>query len=226
MDNLNTASIVKPITYQPLNLVESSEVYGDLMDLITEQKVAYLLMKEILPLMKDSDYDAMYTGEGRPPFSPKVLVFLTVMQFLEGMSDRLVCEQLSVRIDWKIALSLPLNFPGIHHSLLTIFRRRLIQCQLADLSFNQVLNHLKALGLVRKDMKHRIDSTHILANVEKLTRLELLQETLRLFCLDMHDELDNMSEILKQLVIEYSIAKSTYGINTVQRNELIKVAGA
>jgi transposase len=49
------------------------------------------------------------------------------MQFAESLSDRQAAEAVRARIDWKYALSLPLNDSGFHYSVLSEFRDRLLQ---------------------------------------------------------------------------------------------------
>ena len=51
---------------------------------------------------------------GRPPISPKVLLLVLIMQFIERLSDRAAADNLRFRIDWKISLNLELDFRGIH----------------------------------------------------------------------------------------------------------------
>ena len=83
-------------------------------------------------------------------------------------------------IDFKYALGLDLDDPGFHYSVLGDFRDRLLEdeaggARLLDLA----LARLKEAGLVRERAAQRTDSTHVLAAVRDLTRLELVTEAVR-----------------------------------------------
>lgn len=82
------------------------------------------------------------------------------------------------RIDWKYALSLPLTDPGFHFSIFTEFRQRLIEGNAEQLLLDKLLERLQDLKLL-KSQRQRTDSTHILAAVRNLNRLETLGETFR-----------------------------------------------
>jgi hypothetical protein len=65
---------------------------------------------------------------------------------------------------------------GFHHSVLGDFRDRLLEEGRADRLLDLVLARLKEAGLVRERTSQRTDSTHVLAAVRDLTRLELVTE--------------------------------------------------
>ncbi|WP_327249941.1 hypothetical protein [Streptomyces sp. NBC_01320] len=72
-----------------------------------------------------------------------------------------------------------LDDPGFHHSVLADFRERLAQDDRADRLLDLALARLKEAGLVRERTTQRTDSTHVLAAVRDLTRLELVTEAVR-----------------------------------------------
>ncbi|WP_257017139.1 transposase [Streptomyces sp. Ag82_O1-15] len=102
-----------------------------------------------------------------------------VLQFLLGLSDRQAAEAVRCRIDFKYALALELDDPGFHHSVLSDFRERLAEGDRADRLLDLALVRLKDAGLVRERTTRRTDSTHVLAAVRDLTRLELVTEAVR-----------------------------------------------
>ncbi|MFF1798379.1 IS1182 family transposase, partial [Kitasatospora sp. NPDC058263] len=77
------------------------------------------------------------------------------------------------------ALALELDDPGFHHSVLTDFRERLTHDDRADRLLDLALARLKEAGLVAERTTQRTDSTHVLAAVRDLTRLELVTEAVR-----------------------------------------------
>lgn len=101
------------------------------------------------------------------------------MQFCEGLSDRQAADAVRARLDWKYALALPLEDPGFDASVLCEFRSRLIAGKAERLLFDTLLTLLRDQGLVKARGAQRTDSTHVLAAIHALNRLELLGETLR-----------------------------------------------
>lgn len=127
----------------------------------------------------DEDFAGWYPRDGRPGISPAQLATVCVLQFLLGLSDRQAAEAVRCRIDFKYALAMELDDPGFHHSVLADFRERLAQDDRADGLLDLALARLKEAGLVRERTTQRTDSTHVLAAVRDLTRLELVTEAVR-----------------------------------------------
>ncbi len=63
---------------------------------------------------------------GQPGLPPWRLALITIMQFREQLSDRQAAEAVRARIDWKYLLGLELSDPGLHFSVLSEFRDRLL----------------------------------------------------------------------------------------------------
>ncbi|WP_327419484.1 IS1182 family transposase [Streptomyces sp. NBC_01233] len=127
----------------------------------------------------DEDFAGWYPRDGRPGISPAQLATVCVLQFLLGLSDRQAAEAVRCRIDFKYALAMDLDDPGFHHSVLADFRERLAQDDRADRLLDLALARLKEAGLVRERTTQRTDSTHVLAAMRDLTRLELVTEAVR-----------------------------------------------
>lgn len=130
-------------------------------------------------LWRDEDFASWYPRDGRPGLSLAQLATVCVLQFLLGLSDRQAAEAARCRIDFKYALAMELDDPGFHHSVLADFRERLIKGGRADRLLDLALVRLKEAGLVRERTTQRTDSTHVLAAVRDLTRLELVTEAVR-----------------------------------------------
>jgi transposase len=125
------------------------------------------------------DFISLYSERGRGAICPIILSLITVFQYLENVPDRVAANLAVVRIDWKYALHLPLFWTGFNYSDLCNFRKRLLKHDAERMIFEKVLNWVRSLGLVKKHGKQRSDSTHILGCVERLSRLELAWETMR-----------------------------------------------
>ena len=141
-----------------------------------------LLMRirdEIGILYDDQMFASLYDARGQLAISPWRLALVTVFQFLENLSDRQAAEAVRSRIDLKYALSLELDDPGFDFSVLCEFRARLLAGGRDQNLLEVMLEHLHQRGLVKARGKQRTDSTHVLAAVRSLNRLEFVGETMR-----------------------------------------------
>jgi transposase len=137
------------------------------------------LRDEFSSLFEDEDFRAFCPTRGQPGLAPWRLALVTVLQFLEHLSDRQAADAVRARIDWKYALGLDLTDSGFLFSVLTEFRARLVAGGAEHLLLDRMLERFKARGLVKARGKQRTDSTHVLAAVHDLHLLELVGETLR-----------------------------------------------
>ena len=99
-------------------------------------------------------------------------------QFAEGLSDRQAVDQVRARMDWKFLLGLELDDPGFDYTILGDFRSRLIRQGLEELVLEVVLARLSGAGRLHAG-RQRAGSTHVLAAVRTLNRMEFVGETLR-----------------------------------------------
>ena len=130
-------------------------------------------------LFVDADFADWYPADGRPGLSPARLALVSVLQFAENLADRQAAQAVACRLDWKYALGLELDAPGFHYSVLCEFRERMAEGDRADRLLAVMVDRLVAAGLVKARGRQRTDSTHVLAAVRTLSRLELVGETLR-----------------------------------------------
>ena len=140
----------------------------------------YLQMRDELgTLYTDADFVALYPRRGQPAEAPWRLALITVMQFVENLSDRQAADAVRARIDWKYALSLELTDEGFDFSVLCKFRERLIAGDAEQLLLDRMLDHFKEKSLLKARGQQRTDSTHVLAAIRVMNRLELVTETMR-----------------------------------------------
>src|SRR5690349_5564305 len=66
----------------------------------------------------------LFSKRGQSAFSPWRLALVSILQFVEGLSDQQAAEAVRSRIDWKYLLSLELTDPGFDASVLSEFRTR------------------------------------------------------------------------------------------------------
>ncbi|MCC5605205.1 IS1182 family transposase [Nostoc favosum] len=137
------------------------------------------LRDELGVFYQDEDFASLYPQRGQPAQAPWRLAMILVMQYLENLSDRQAASSVQGRIDWKYALSLELTDPGFDFTVLSEFRDRLITGGVERQILDLMLSKFQELKLLSARGKQRTDSTHILAVVRELSRLEHLGETLR-----------------------------------------------
>ena len=131
------------------------------------------------PLYQDAQFVALFSPTGQPAEAPARLALVLILQFAESLSDRQAADAVRGRIDWKYALALELTDPGFDASVLSEFRTRLVQGGAEALLLEPLLQQLEAYDLLKARGTQRTDSTHILAAIRTLNRLELVGETMR-----------------------------------------------
>jgi transposase len=139
-----------------------------------------MLMRDRLQdLFVDDDFVDWFPVDGRRGVSPARLALVSVLQYAENLTDRQAARAVACRIDWKYALGMELTEPGFDHSVLSEFRDRLAEGDRADRLLAVMVDRLAEAGLVRARGRQRTDSTHVLAAVRRLSRVELVAETMR-----------------------------------------------
>jgi transposase len=141
--------------------------------------LAMCLADKLGAVYRDEQFATLFPVRGQPALSPARLALVTVLQFVEGLSDRQAADAVRGRIDWKYALALELTDPGFDHTVLSEFRARLVAGETALLLLDTLLARSRELGLLKRRGRQRTDSTHVLAAVRVLNRLERVGETLR-----------------------------------------------
>jgi transposase len=137
------------------------------------------LADELDTLFRDETFVTLFPPHGQPALPPWRLALVTLLQFAEGLSDRQAANAVQSRIDWKYVLRLELTDPGFDASVLSEFRTRLITGAAESLLFDTLLTWCRDRQLIKARGRQRTDSTHILAAVRALNRIEVVGETLR-----------------------------------------------
>src|SRR3954454_3572961 len=137
------------------------------------------LRDELGTIFSDEGFADLFPKLGQPGLPPWRLALVTLLQFRENLPDRQAAEAVRARIDWKYLLGLELDDPGFDHSVLGEFRARLLQGRAEERLLGELLAACQARGLLKARVRQRSDTTHVLASIRTLNRLELLGETLR-----------------------------------------------
>ncbi len=134
---------------------------------------------DLADLYTDEDFVDLFAARGQAAACPWRLAVVTILQFLEGLTDRQAAEAVRSRIDWKYLLGLEITDTGFHFTVLHAFRTRLIVGRAELRLLTVMLERLQRDGLLRARGRQRTDSTHVLAAVRTMNRLEIVGETLR-----------------------------------------------
>jgi len=145
----------------------------------TERPLAAEIRDRLGQWLADEDFAAAFGIRGRPGWPPSRLALVTVLQRAEKLTDRLAAEAVRARLDWKYLLGLPVDDPGFDHTVLAEFRGKVAEAGLEQVALDALLGKLAGDGLVKAGGKQRTDSTHVVAAVAALNRLELAGESVR-----------------------------------------------
>jgi len=137
------------------------------------------LRDEFDPLFRDEQFAALFPARGQAAEAPWRLAVVTLLQYAENLSDLQAADAVRSRIDWKYLLGLPLTDAGFDASVLGEFRARLVAGSAELLLFESLLDQFRARRLLKARGQQRTDSTHVLAAVRFLSRLESVGEAMR-----------------------------------------------
>jgi transposase len=141
--------------------------------------LAMRIYDELGALFCDRDFADLFPAQGQPAEAPLRLALVTLLQFMEGLTDRQAADAVRSRIDWKYLLCLELTDPGFDHTVLSEFRTRLLAHSAERRLFDTILVYASEHGYVRAGGRQRSDSTHVLGAMHILSRIEVVGETLR-----------------------------------------------
>jgi transposase len=144
-----------------------------------------LLRDSMGSIYQDSAFEDCYPKRGQPGEAPWRLALVTVLQFMENLSDREAAEAVRSRIDWKYALGLELSDTGFHHTVLCKFRKRLVEYQAEARLLDHLLEACREHGFLKARSTTRTDATHVLAQVRALNRLGNIVEAMRVVLEDL-----------------------------------------
>lgn len=126
----------------------------------------------------DEVFADLFPTHGQPAEAPWRLALITVLQFMEHLTDRQAADAVRSRLDWKYALSLDLTDPGFDHTVLSEFRARLVQGNAEERLLDLLLERCRESGWLKARGRQRTDSTHILAKIRALNRVLCVAQTM------------------------------------------------
>src|SRR5690349_19363261 len=96
---------------------------------------------------------------GRPSVPADVVASVLLLQALEGLPDRDAVEALTYDLRWKAATGWPVDKPGFHPTVLTLWRRRLARSDRPQRIFDAVRAVVAATGALSGKTRRVLDST-------------------------------------------------------------------
>ena len=100
-------------------------------------------------LFEDEDLSGMYTlDNGRPCLPPSLMCGVLLLQFYDDVSDGEAAERVKFDLRWKVALGLPLDYPGFDPSSLSVFRKRLLEHGKERYAFDRFLKVGRGAGFI------------------------------------------------------------------------------
>lgn len=172
-----------------------------LKDFLREDDPMMVFSREIYPVFKDGDFAKYYSTKGRNATSPAFLACVTLLQYKENMSDTEAAEACINRIDWKIALHIPLEEnESFDPSTLCYYRKRLKENDGMSLIFDKTVKLAQEKKFIKKRTNQRIDATHIISHVNRISTTDLLFRAVRCVVEEI-EKLD--AEYYEQEIPEY-----------------------
>jgi transposase len=111
-------------------------------------------------LFDDDDMADMYCADnGRPSIPPSVMNGVTLLQFHDDVSDDEAVQRTMFDMRWKVALNLPLDFPGFDPSSLSVFRKRVVEHDKERYAFDRFIQVGRAAGFIPDKVTLLTDTT-------------------------------------------------------------------
>src|SRR5947208_10174862 len=129
-------------------------------------------------IFTDESFADLFPTHGQPALAPWRLALVTIMQFMEHLTDRQAADAVRSRLDWKYVLSLELIDPGFDHTVLSEFRSRLVSGNVEQRLLDLLLERCHEGGWLKARGRQRTDSTHVLAKIRALNRVLCVAQTM------------------------------------------------
>ena len=107
------------------------------------------------------------------------LALVTAFQYAERIPDELAAQATLKRMDWKYALHLPVQHPGIAAIALCQYRQNLYSSTMAMGEFSNLLESLGGLGLYAKLTIKALDPGEVIIDICNINHLYQLARTMK-----------------------------------------------
>src|SRR6266536_2673859 len=114
-------------------------------------------------LISDDDFAGMYAPTmGRPSVPPSLMMRALLLATRDKSSDRESSRRSRVDLDWKMALGLPADHPGIGATTISLFRARVVLHDADQALFRKTVRKACDAGLFPRKVLGLIDSSPVL----------------------------------------------------------------
>lgn len=132
-----------------------------------KESLALKLRDALEPIYQDKEVAHLFPQPDQSIYTPWRLAIITVLQAAAHYSDMRAAEMVQSRMDWRYALSLPFVAIEFEASVLTNFRRQLIELGAQDLVLEPILQVCREHGWLKMRGKKHIDATIVLSSIAK-----------------------------------------------------------
>lgn len=189
---------------------------------LKEDDPMMVFSKEIYPIFSDDDFKDCYSEIGRNGISPAFLSAITILQWKEHLSDEETSEACVNRLDWKIALHIPIEKnTSFNPSTLCYFRKRLKENNKMSLIFDKIIQFAIKKDFIKNDTNQRIDATHVIKHINRISTTDLLFRTVKCVV----DEIKKLDKayydkyLPEYIKLRYSERFSSFGMSKDKRSD-------
>lgn len=180
-----------------------------------EKTWAAAFRDEILPVLVEIEPEfahKYHETQGAPNKSVAVMLGLNILQDMFDMSDGETAQAFDFNTLWHVALETPPDQAHVCVKTIYNFRQILSTDELAKEVFQRATDRFIEKFNVRTT-HHRIDSTHILSNMAKLSRLGVFTKTIEQFLNKLKKKCPDVFETLPVPVRERYLERDGYFAN-------------
>ena len=169
---------------------------------------------QALPLIDEEQFRDLYCADnGRPNKPVRTVVAVLILKDMFDLTDEEALYRVDFDLGWHVALRLTPEEAHCCQKTLHNFRAKLLGNDKAKQLFAQLTDQmLQALGL--SVARQRLDSTHIVSHIARLSRLGLFCETLRVFLRELRQrapqQFQQVPEALRQRYLKGDGTDSSY----------------
>lgn len=159
------------------SLLEPEHYFGDL---VTRGSFHDKLAACGHELISDDDFAGLYSpSRGRPSIPPSLMMRGLLLAVKDGTSDRESARRSRVDLDWKHALGVPSDFPGIGATTFSLFRARVVLHHADQALFRKTVRKAVEKGLFPRKIMALIDSSPVLGAGAVQDTYELVRSAIR-----------------------------------------------
>lgn len=152
--------------------------YDELWDILIPENSVYRLFREFAPLLiTEEDLSSVYSRDnGRPSLYALRMTLACLLQQMHATTDRDMEQQTQVNLEFKYALGMAVDEPGIDAVSLFVHRQRLIEQELDTLLLQRFIYLLYCLGILTGKEPFLTDTTHSISPISEQNSVGLLQQ--------------------------------------------------